>query len=296
MRVGLDRTAAHRYEQQYLHDFHFRSILGIDNSLFTQATVRFGGRIRLREHFRCMPEIIEFPNKIAYADAPLIPLRQYGSGRLEPLVARFVEGAETRGTTGNRVNDREAEHIVATIEELCADPRYDGKTMGVVSMLGSAQARLIDELLVRTLPPEELSKRRLRCGDAYAFQGDERDVMFLSLVAAPDPDGVRIRSAQERIFTQRYNVATSRARDQEWLFHSVTLHDLRPDDLRAQLIRHFVAPTSEVIEEELADIPDDRLVEPFDSVFEHSSTRRSVAGDSRSSLSSSSTDTGSTWW
>ncbi len=264
----MDRDQAERYAETYLHDFHFRWILSVDNSLFTQAAVRFGSRIRLREHFRCMPEIIEFSNRIAYADAPLIPVRQYGTGRLDPLVARFVEGAETRGSSSNTVNDREAEQVVSTIERLCADPAYDGKTMGVVCLLGSAQARLINDRLVRTLSPEEFSKRKLRCGDAYAFQGDERDVMFLSMVAAPEADGVRLASASPRTFLRRYNVAASRARDQEWLFHSVSLDDLRPDDLRRKLLSHFLAPTPASVVQELADISDDEVVAPFDSIFE----------------------------
>jgi superfamily I DNA and/or RNA helicase len=184
--VGIDQTAAERYADTYLHDFQFRGLYSLGNSIFTLATVRFPGRVRLREHFRCMPEIIDFCNRVVYADAPLVPLRQYGGERLEPLVARYVEAGETRGPVGNTVNDREAEQLVAlvaTVVRLCRDPAYDGKTMGVISLLGSAQARLINDLLLRELPPEELAKRRLRCGDAYAFQGDERDVMFLSMVA-----------------------------------------------------------------------------------------------------------------
>ncbi|MCP6769920.1 C-terminal helicase domain-containing protein, partial [Klebsiella pneumoniae] len=76
---------------------------------------------------------------------------------------------ETRGSSGNKVNDREAEQIVTTVSRLVADSAYKNKTMGVISLLGSAQARLISDLLVRSLPAEELSRRQLRCGDAYAF-------------------------------------------------------------------------------------------------------------------------------
>jgi very-short-patch-repair endonuclease len=261
--VGVLRSDANQLAQTYLHDFHFASVLGIDHSLFTQATVRYHARVRLREHFRCMPEIIEFSNRIAYADAPLVPLRQYGSDRLEPLVARYVEGAVTRPAGGSTVNDREAEEVVTVIERLCADPAYKGKTMGVISLLGPQQARRINDLLVRTLPPSELAERQLRCGDAHAFQGDERDIMFLSLVAAPDTGGGKLRSVSDR-----YNVAASRAKDQEWLFHSVTLSDLRAEDLRHRLLSHFVTPTWKDIADELVSVPEDAQVEPFESLFE----------------------------
>ena len=53
------------------------------------------------------------------------------------------------------------------------------------------------------------------------------------------------RSRDNETFQPRYNVAVSRARDQLWLFHSVDLGDLNPDDLRASLIRHVRVPDLE---------------------------------------------------
>src|SRR5262249_26371638 len=97
---------------------------------------------------------------------------------------------------------------------------------------------------------------------------DERDIMFLSLVAAPDKDGGKLRSLSDRTFIQRYNVAASRAKDQEWLFHSVTLSDLRAEDLRHRLLSHFVTPTAKDIADELVNVPEDVLVDPFESLYE----------------------------
>ena len=55
-------------------------------------------------------------------------------------------------------------------------------TFGVISLLGEKQARLIEQKLLATIGPEEMERRRLVCGDAYSFQGDERHVMFISMV------------------------------------------------------------------------------------------------------------------
>jgi len=41
---------------------------------------------------------------------------------------------------------------------------------------------------------------------------------------------------------QRYNVAASRARDQVWLFHSVTLNNMNPADMRYQLLAYYSDP------------------------------------------------------
>ena len=56
--------------------------------------------------------------------------------------------------------------------------------MGIMSLQGEAQAKLIERRLLELLDPEVIEKRRLICGDAYAFQGDERNIIFLSMVAA----------------------------------------------------------------------------------------------------------------
>ncbi len=235
--VGLPQDDVHHLIEEFLHDFRFKSLFDVQSSLFDHGKLRYSTRcITLREHFRCMPEIIRFSNDLCYSDAPLIPLRQYGTNRLPPIQHKFVDCGYREGT-GNRVINRpEAEHVVAKIAELCRDPRYADKTMGVIVLQGEAQANLITDLLLEQLDIGEILHRRLVCGNSYSFQGDERDIMFLSMVAAPNAKiGPLIKSADKR----RFNVAASRARDQLWLFHSVRREDLSPLCLRRKLLEFF---------------------------------------------------------
>ena len=51
-----------------------------------------------------------------------------------------------------------------------------------------AQIQLINDLLYKALGPEVIQSRRILCGLSPDFQGDERDVIFLSLVDSPDGD------------------------------------------------------------------------------------------------------------
>ena len=88
---GVDFEDVNRLRERYISELPHPDIYGVDHSLFDLAEIRYGSRIRLREHFRCMPEIIQFSNNLSYANEPLIPLRRYGAGRLEPTVtARHV--------------------------------------------------------------------------------------------------------------------------------------------------------------------------------------------------------------
>ena len=236
--VGLPRDAVHRLMEELLHDFRFKSSFDVESSLFDHGKLRYGTRqIALREHFRCMPEIIRFSNDLCYTDTPLIPLRQYGSDRLPPLQHVFIEDGYREGSYNRAINRPEAKAIVEMIVKLCSDVRYAEKTMGVVVLQGDTQAGLIEDLLLKELGAEEMDRRRLICGNPYSFQGDERDVIFLSMVAAPNERiGPLTKAADER----RFNVAVSRARDQVWLFHSVQLEDLSEKDLRRKLLEFFL--------------------------------------------------------
>ncbi|OKP97656.1 hypothetical protein A3849_14190 [Paenibacillus sp. P46E] len=240
--VGISREIVDQLRKIHLYDFPHGELLGLDNSFFDLANVLFGGRIVLREHFRCMPEIIQFSNQLCYSSTPLIPLRQYPPNRLEPVKAVHVKEGFRQGTGQKVQNHPEASAIVDTIKQCIQDSRYDGLSMGVITLLGGSQHQLIESLLLREIGPEEMERRNLICGDAYAFQGDERDVIFLSLVASPGETAMRALASEKD--KRRFNVAASRSRDQLWLFHSATLNDIRNQGcLRYQLISYCQNPT-----------------------------------------------------
>ena len=111
--------------------------------------------------------------------------------------------------------------------------------MGVISLLGSEQAKLIQKLLLEVIGEKVMVERQIICGDAYSFQGDERDIMFLSMVIAPN---MRYNALNKKMYTQRFNVAASRARCQMRLYHSVTLGELSSEDLRYELLAYCQNP------------------------------------------------------
>ncbi|MGE5599551.1 MAG: DEAD/DEAH box helicase [Bacteroidota bacterium] len=238
--VGIDREQVNLLREQLLYDLPLNEHYGVDSSLYTHAHLRFRDDIKLREHFRCMPEIIQFSNNLCYAPSQLEPLKQYGADRLEPIRVVRVAGGYRAGEA-DPVNPPEAEALVERIAACCMDRRYQGKSMGVISLQGAAQAALIEKLLLRRLEAGEIERRGLICGDAYSFQGDERDIIFLSLVAAPG-GGRRIGALTRIKDEQRFNVAASRAREQMWLFHTAGLNDLHPDCLRYKLLNYCKHP------------------------------------------------------
>ncbi|TEB10431.1 AAA domain-containing protein [Pelotomaculum propionicicum] len=241
--VGVSRDQVQRLMRDFLYDFEHADTFDVENSLFDHGRIRFSNRITLREHFRCMPEIIHFSNDFCYRTDPLIPLRQYLPGRLEPLKAVYVESGYREGAGQRVINRPEAEAVVEALVNCCLDERYQGMDMGVITLQGEAQAYLIEDMLLKRLGAEEMKKRRLICGNPYSFQGDERDVMFLSMVAAPNERiGVLTQAADQR----RFNVAASRAKDQMWLFHSVTRNHLSDHCFRRRLLNYFYNPVNRI--------------------------------------------------
>jgi very-short-patch-repair endonuclease len=243
--VGILEEDIARLARDHLREFRFRDEFRPDTSLYDHAERAFGNLISLREHFRCVPEIIRFSNDLFYTDAPLIPLRQPPPKRLPPLKAMFVEKGACEGDGQRIINRAEAEAIVTTIQE-CLDNEAYGKTMGVIALQGHAQAELIERKLAEVLEPKVREERKLRCGVPATFQGDQRDVIFLSLVVAPNHHFRALTGLPDQ---RRFNVAMSRARDQVWLFHSVQPHDLSHEDLRWRLLNFFYSPGQGALEE-----------------------------------------------
>lgn len=138
----------------------------------------------------------------------------------------------------HETNAVEAQIIADEIGAILDDPKMAGRTLGVVSLLGMEQAKHIDETVRRRFPAGELMRRKFECGDARTFQGSERDIMFMSMVA----DREQNFALSGNNYDQRFNVAASRARDRMYLVRSVELSDLSGKDLRKTLLSHFEKP------------------------------------------------------
>ncbi len=235
--VGLNRQQVFDLLDEHLAMIpKYRTLFDPDNSLYDIAFQKFPGVVMLTEHFRCLPQIIGFSNAHAYNNR-IIPLRD-----LPPRPGWSALGAvKVRdGYRNGIVNEPEADAVVELVAELCADPDYDGMDIGVISLLGSSQSKLIWDKLYDRVGPEVMDRRRLRSGEPASFQGDERDVIIISTVVAVDPaiPSGRVAAMTGNAAMRRVNVAASRARQQMWTVYSVDPESFPDGDLRGALIRH----------------------------------------------------------
>lgn len=236
-------------------------IFDLKTSIYDRAQIAFRSTIRLTEHYRCVPEIIQFSNGLSY-NWTIRPLRESASTPIKPaLVAHRVEGNRQ-----GKKNFEEADTIAALIAAAIEQPEYAGKTFGVISLVGDEQAKEIETRLRTRLNAIDYEKRRILCGNPAHFQGDERDVIFLSMVDSrtegEGPLGKRGDGA-DGLWKKRYNVAVSRAKDQLWVVYSLDhATQLKPEDLRRDLIEHALNP--DVLMRKL-DAAEERTESPFEA-------------------------------
>ncbi len=260
--IGMEDKTVVQLRETYLRGMPIANYLEPTTSLYDFASMTFPGAvIMLREHFRCVEPIIRFSSRF-YPKA-LVPLRvPTAAERIDPpLVDIYVPN----GRKVRDVNEAEAATIVAEIKRLIEDPVFAKKTFGVISLIGDKQAKLVQERLIAAVGSDAVAKHRIMCGNASTFQGQERDVVFLSMVACP----ATARAQTARTMEQRFNVAMSRARDRLYLVRSVAASRLSKNDLKAAVIEHFRNPM------ETATVAQPKeVLEACDSDFEREVGRR----------------------
>ena len=276
----VDSNSFNHIKDKFLKDFLKDDIIQIrpDTSLFDLAKMVAGrSDLSLREHFRCVPEIIEF-SKFHFYDNSLRPLKQINSNRLNPKETVFVNDAFTE----DKIVYKEIEEIKKFLQRILKDEQYSNKSIGVVSLgltKHTEKLKDIKEDLANEFGKEKIDKHKLIIEDSPKFQGDERDVMIVSLGVALDFQKLKenqnakpraIISDQDEF--KKINVALSRAKEQMVLFHSVEHNDLQTNDFRNKILSFFkdeAKPISQLqidnnnIERYRHNVP-----EPFDSWFE----------------------------
>lgn len=215
-------------------DYRDKSLLDlVDHALGSQEQVAF-----LDEHFRSMPQIIDFSNREFYAGALKIM-----TARPETLRARAVEIRHVAGNRAkNGVNRAEADALIEELQQrFDAQQSLDGPlchSIGVLSPFRD-QVDYLSKAIVERVELETIEKHNLLIGTAYSFQGEERDVMLLSLAVdgGSHPTSFRYLS-QPDVF----NVSITRARDYQIVFTSFTEDEVSKHALLARYLSQIGHP------------------------------------------------------
>ena len=98
------------------------------------------------------------------------------ANRLSPKILEYVEDA---AIVDKKVK-KEIDAIARRLNEMLSNSVYEDKTIGVLSLGGAAHTRALKTIL-ESLPQEKLEKHNIIIDNPSEFQGDERDVIIVSL-------------------------------------------------------------------------------------------------------------------
>ncbi len=222
-----DLSERHGIPEQTRARFHFREVSLIDAAMDATDAVHF-----LCEHFRSRPELIAFSNDTFYRSRLRLMRELPGEApRASAAVLQQVRG----GRDPSGVNRPELEQVALFLRDWHEEQKRAG-TKGSIGFLSPFRAQVdafeqvVSGIIGREMLSSMVRDHELVAATAHGFQGDERDVMVLSLAVSDDcPAATRRFLEREDVF----NVSITRARDRVVVFHSVTRERLPADSLLA---------------------------------------------------------------
>jgi very-short-patch-repair endonuclease len=239
--------------QQHIKGHRIANLVGGDLSLYDVAMTMTAPETMV-DHFRCVPEIIDLSNRLAYEPngKRLMPSRTRQPNALEPILHFQVDGQRLAG----QINVVEAEAIINSIVTCHSDPVFRNMTFGVVVVgtTSAAHIKYLKSKLLEILGPTAYEERMLEVGTAAEFQGAERNVIFLSLLDVPE-EGRQLRvrpleySGLAKRFVQQLNVAVSRAKDQLRIYRSFDESHLKENDARLILMSSRTSDSTEIADQ-----------------------------------------------
>ncbi len=132
--VGQELERINALQAEFLRGIPNAHLYDGRRSIYDIARESFGGTIMLVEHFRCVPEIIQFSNTLSY-QGRIRPLRESSQVPLKPHVVPY----RVRDMSYRRRNEAEAQTIASLVAAMTRHPAYRGKSLGVISMVGDEQ-------------------------------------------------------------------------------------------------------------------------------------------------------------
>jgi superfamily I DNA and/or RNA helicase/very-short-patch-repair endonuclease len=175
--------------------------------------------IQLLKYFRGYKEIISYSNKYFYQDS-LQVMKIRGKPIDEVLKFSFIKHDGKKELMQN-INRLEAEYIIAELKKL--KDIDSNQSVGIITPHTNQQKLLVE--MINRLPEKDYfyGKLKLKIMTFDTCQGEERDIIFYSMVATEEDDhlwGVFIKNLGDvnieeegKIKAQRLNVGLSRAKE-----------------------------------------------------------------------------------
>jgi very-short-patch-repair endonuclease len=179
----------------------------------------------LRKHFRSYQELISYSSNTFYGDQ-LQAIKIRGVPLEDVIRFDLVEVGNAKVTKGT--NEAEAQFILDRLLDLLEED--EPPTVGVITPFREQQTLLSKKLFGHTRGAEMQDRLRLKVMTFDSCQGEERKIIFYSMVATAKHDSLNYvfpvelvdaqETVEEKLKQQRLNVGFSRAEELVWFVHS----------------------------------------------------------------------------
>lgn len=210
----------------------------------------------LDEHFRSVPQLIGFSAKHFYEDRLHVTTRTPANENATRISVSVVDGSRD-GTSANS-NQAEVRECLRVVQSLI-DKGWN--SIGLISPF-RAQADALKTAIEARFALDEIESAGLRIGTVHEFQGDERDVVLISLAVGTGEDDSAWRFVNQ---SDLFNVMVTRARENVIVVTSNAsppgvagnyvkwADEFSPKDLDTSLVNPWIQRVAQALE--LFDIP-----------------------------------------
>lgn len=208
------------------------AMFDVKRSILEFCSLAASYSVMLRKHFRSYQELIGYSSSTFYGHQ-LQAIKIRGVPLDDVIRFEQVEVGDKKVTSGT--NEAEVEAILVKLLDLV--DAEDPPTVGVITPFREQQTLLSKKLFGHVRGRDFEDKLRLKVMTFDSCQGEERNIIFYSMVATPGNDSlnyifpVALDNAQEavedKLKVQRMNVGFSRAQEMIWVVHSMPLDQFR---------------------------------------------------------------------
>jgi hypothetical protein len=220
-RLGIDPNFRLDYVNQSLYDYCFNlSIISKSNSVF------------LKEHFRCHPQIINYSNKAFYGPKmgqELDILTNSENYKVEPkgIIWLNIRGKQHEQKNSNKLELERAITLACQLAE-----KHPNISIGITTPFRD-QADELKEAIPTSL------RERIKADSVHSFQGDEKDIMILSLVVTENSPKHKAEWINTKV-PYLINVAVTRARNTLYIIGNANYCRTLPPDTPLGLLVKYV--------------------------------------------------------
>lgn len=216
----------HRWQGHPVLDYRSKSLLdSINYAIENQDQIHF-----LNEHYRSEPDIIHFSNHTFYG-AALNVMKMHPHNVSNRNIELHICAGQ-RNAQG--YNEIEAMELFKQLEKIAADK--PDQTIGILSPF-RAQVDYLKKQLVKQFSISFIQDHQILVGTPYHFQGEEKDIMLLSMAIDDDAHASTFRYLNR---ADVFNVSITRAKTGQHIFLSGDANKWSKDFLLAQYLDSIV--------------------------------------------------------